>query len=425
MFSRIKSMWGIRELRNRLLFTFAILLVFRAGCSLAVPYVSAAALSAMYNNGTVLDYMNMLSGGALSRCAVFALGVSPYINATIIMQLLTAAFPCLSELKKDADGGKTLERYTKYLSVALAVVMAVGYYFVLRNYGALQYTAGASAVFAAIVIVSTFVAGAQLVVWLGGRIDDHGIGNGVSILIFAGIVSRWDSFTALLGTAWTRVSGGDWWFALVALGVVAFTLLSVYFVVYTNGSEKRIPIQYSGSRGRRGGASFLPLKLVMSGVLPIIFASSILSIPATIGMFVNAAKHPSLYLALMGFNSTNWLYNILYILLIFAFSFFYLEIQVDPVEMANRLRKDGAAIPGVRPGAPTAEKLQRDMHQLAITGSLILSLVALAPIVCSAVTGLQMQLSGTSLLIAVGVVAELMRAVDSYITVRHHRGFLN
>lgn len=426
MFSKMKSIWNMKELRDKLLFTVMILLLFRFGCAMPVPFVSGTALEAMFNNGSMLTYFNMISGGALSQCAVFALGVSPYINASIIMQLLCVAIPKLEQLNKDSEGRKQVENYTRICGLVMAVAMSVGYYFILRNYGALKYMNGAGAVFAAFVIISVFVAGSQLAVWMGGQIDAHGVGNGVSLLIFAGIVSRWSDVYTICATAWSRVQAGAWWYFLVALGVFAFLLASIWYVVYVSGSERRIPVVYSAKKGRsRNVNSYIPLKLVMSGVMPVIFASTMLSIPATIAMFIDAEKHPGLHGALAGFTASNSVvYLLLYVALIFCFNYFYIAIQYDPVTMANNLRNRGGAIRGIRPGKPTSDLISRGMKQVALTGSVALSLIACAPIFMGQVTGMAVQMGGTSLLIVVSVVTELMASVDSYLTVRHHHGFL-
>ena len=426
--SKIKNLWQIKELRTKLLFTISMLLLFRVGCNLAVPFINSTALSVMFTSGNMLTYLNMMSGGALSQCAVFALGVTPYINASIIIQLLTVAIPKLENIKKDTNGQETIEKITRYVAVVLAAIMSIGYYFIIRNYGALHYTSGVSGIFTAIIIVAVFVAGSQMTLWLGNQIDAHGLGNGVSFIIFAGIVSRWSSVYSTVMNIAVKVQAGDWKYAGIGAALVVMFLLMVYFVVYVNGSERRINVNYASQiigRKQHGGAdSFIPLKLIMYGVMPIIFASTILSIPQTISMFVNSANHPGLYKALTGFNSTNWGYCILYPALIFLFNYFYISIQYDPIQMANNLRKNAGTIPGIRPGKPTSDFLQKAMNQLAGTGSLALVLIAMAPIIVGKVTGMSVQLGGTSLLIVVGVATELMTAIDSYVIVRHHKGFL-
>ena len=268
-----------------------------------------------------------------------------------------------------------------------------------------------------------------MTIWLGNKIDEKGIGNGVSLIIFAGIVARWSSVYSAVQNIILNVSAGKWYFIGFGVLLVVFVLASIWFVVYVSGAERRVPIQYAGrTNGRvqyRSQSSFIPLKLIMSGVLPIIFASTILSLPQTIAMFMDATKHPQMVSMMAGFNSSNWIYCVLYIALIFFFNYFYVSIQFDPVEMANNLRKNGGTIPGIRPGKTTSDYMAKAMHQLAGTGSLALALIALAPILLGNTTGLAVQLGGTSLLIVVSVATELMTSMDSYVTVRHHKGFLS
>lgn len=285
--NKLKSIWQIEDLRKKILFTLLLILVFRLGCSIPVPFVSNTALDSMFSNDSIFGYMNMLSGGALSRCAFFALGVSPYINSSIITQLLCVALPSWEALQKETTGKDKLDEYTKRIALAMAAIMSIGYYFVLRNYGALEYTAGKSGFFAAVVIMATFLAGSQLSVWIGGRIDEFGIGNGVSILIFAGIVSRWTDINTIAHNIAVQVESGNWLYSLVGIGMVVAMLFAVWFVSYSDGAERRIPVQYAARKyNARGQASYIPVKLLMSGVMPIIFAGVIMSIPATVDMFI-------------------------------------------------------------------------------------------------------------------------------------------
>lgn len=285
----------------------------------------------------------MLSGGALSRCAFFALGVSPYINSSIITQLLCVALPSWEALQKETTGKDKLDEYTKRIALAMAAIMSIGYYFVLRNYGALEYTAGKSGFFAAVVIMATFLAGSQLSVWIGGRIDEFGIGNGVSILIFAGIVSRWTDINTIAHNIAVQVESGNWLYSLVGIGMVVAMLFAVWFVSYSDGAERRIPVQYAARKyNARGQASYIPVKLLMSGVMPIIFAGVIMSIPATVDMFVDATKHVRLHSVLSVFSSGSWIYYAVYVILIALFNFFYegLSFRVPKmVEAAKKLVK--------------------------------------------------------------------------------------
>ena len=422
---KLQKLWKVEQLRNKLLYTLFILLLFRVGCGLAVPFIRPEVMQSLFNTGNTLDYLNMISGGALSQCAVFALGVSPYINASIIIQLLCNVIPSWEKLKDSGEGQKAFEKYTKILSCVLSLVMSLGYYFILRRQLGLKYTG----FFPAVVIVMTFAAGSSMVVWLANRINQKGIGNGVSLIIFTGIVSRWSDLYATAKSLWMKIQAGQWGFLFVGIALVAFFLLSMYYVVYSNGSERRIPISYAkkrvGNKIHGGNSSYIPLKLMMSGVLPVIFASTILSLPQTIVMFMKPEKHPTLYNALLSFGSRNIIWCVLYGLLIFGFTYFYISIQYDPVKMANDLRVNGGMIPGKRPGKPTSDFLAAAMKQMAGTGAFTLVVIALAPIILGNSLGYTVQMSGTSLLIVVGVAEELVNAVDSELVVRHHRGFLN
>lgn len=425
--SKVKALWSIPELRKKIIFTVALLFLFRFGCAVPVPFINSEMLSTLFSTGNAFDYLNLMSGGALSQCAIFALGVTPYINASIIIQLMSVVIPSWGKARKDTEGQKKIEMYTKILSVILATVLSVGYMLILGRYGALQYNSGFPNIFAGLVIVSCFVAGSQFVLWLGKKIDERGIGNGVSLLIFAGIVARWDSFIAIAQSAVHELQNGQWAVIVTLVLSIVLLLASIWFVVYVSGSERRIPIQYAGRRaGRsqyRSMGSYLPLKLMMSGVLPVIFASTILSIPQTIALFLDAGKHPAMVQGLLAFNSTNWVWCLLYVVFIFFFNYFYVGIQYDAVEMANNLRASGGTIPGRRPGRPTSEFISKAMNQIAGTGSVALTLIAVAPIFAQGIAGIYMPLSGTALLIVVGVATELVAALDSYATVRNHKGF--
>ena len=343
----------------------------------------------------------------------------------IIMQLLCVAIPKWERYAKDDDGKKRIERYTQLCTLILAVVMAVGYYFIARNYGAVKYTAGFAGVLCGVIVVSVFAAGAMTVQWLGTLIDARGIGSGLSMLIFAGIVSRWSGTVSVIRQIAERVAAGQWGYMAVGVFLLAFMLASLLYAVCLNAAEKRIPVQYAGKNGNRGAGSFIPVRLVTGGVMPVIFAGSVLGIPSMISLFVSGEKHPSLYRALTAFARGNWLYILLYAVLIFAFHRFYLAIQFDSTEIATNLRKRGGMIPGVRPGKPTADYLNRAIKGMADSGSLALVLVACLPMLLSKAFGISLQLGGTSLLIVVGVAIELAGQVDSQLTIRHHDGFLD
>ena len=430
MFQTFRNAWKIPELKNRLLFTLAILVVYRLGCAIPVPFVTSSALTQMFSNGNMLTYLDMMSGGALSRCTLFALGVTPYINASIIVQLLTVAIPSLENIAKEPDGQNKLQQITRYAGEIVALIMSLGYYFVVRNMGALKYTSGAAGIFTAVVIIATFTAGAQLITWCGEQIDDKGIGNGVSLLIFASIVSNWSSlYTSVTGLLTQAASGAAAIVIVVMMVMFTAAVLFVFVIIMTN-AERRINIQYAkrvvGRKQMGGQNSYLPLKLNMSGVMPIIFASAMVSIPGTIGSFlqIDPEAHPVWYTFFRTFNYTSWLYIVIYLLLILAFNYFYVAIQYNPVEIANNLRRNNGSIPGFRPGKPTSDFLTRTLNKITLIGAIFLAAVAVLPIILGNLTGLSIQLGGTSLLIVVGVALDTTRALDSFMTMRNHKGFL-
>ena len=310
MFQTFRNAWKIPELRNRLLFTLAILVVYRLGCAIPVPFITGSALSQMFSNGNMLSYLDMMSGGALSRCTLFALGVTPYINASIIVQLLTVAIPSLENIAKEPDGQSKLQQITRYAGGVIALVMSLGYYFVVRNMGALKYTNGAAGIFTAVVIIAAFTAGAQLITWCGEQIDDKGIGNGISLLIFSSIVSNWSSIYTTVTGLLTRAAAGEAKFYILLPLLVVLALVVIVFIIIMTNAERRITIQYAkrvvGRKQMGGQNSYLPLKLNMSGVMPIIFASALVSIPGTIGSFlqIDQAAHPFWYAFFHTFNYT-------------------------------------------------------------------------------------------------------------------------
>lgn len=418
----------VDDVRSKILFTVLCLLVYRLGCGVTIPFVNTTALTAMFGSTSVLDYYNLVSGGALSQCAVFAIGVSAYINASIIIQLLTVAIPKLEEISKDIGGQKQINKITQYVGCGLAVITAVGYFFVMKNYGAMKYTSGISQVVEAITVIALLTAGSQIVIWLGWLIDEKGIGNGISLIIFTGIISRWDAIISLFKNSIAMAQDKGWWYYLMIPGVILFVLAATFYVVFASDAERRVPVQSAGktigSKSSAGQSSYIPLKLIMSGVMPIIFSSTICSLPSLITMFMDYNKHPKLYLALASWNSRNWVYDVVYIALIFAFNLFYIDITFDPIEMANNLRKNGGSIPGIRPGRTTSDYLRKACHSLAGSGAFVLSVIACVPILATAVTGLNMHFGGTSLLIVTGVALEVIDSLNSQLVVRHHKGFL-
>ena len=431
MFDTFRNAWKIPELRKKILFTLMILVIFRLGCAISVPYVNVDALELFRQyggSGNMLDYLNMMSGGALSQCAIFALSVSPYINASIIIQLLTVAIPALERLSKEGEEGRRkLTRITRYTGAGIGVAMSIGYYMVLRSWGVLAYNTGWQAWFSAVVIVLSFAAGSQLLTWMGEQIDAKGIGNGVSLLIFVGIISRWSdvigSVQALLAEA---ADGKPQYYVYLPIIAILAIAAVVFVVILTNG-ERRIPVQYAkrvvGRKMYGGQASHIPIKVNMSGVMPVIFASTLCSIPNMIGSLLQVES--SFWVAFFNvFNYNSLLYAVIYLLLILAFNYFYVAIQYNPVEIANNLRKNNGAIPGIRPGKPTSDFITKSLSKITLIGAVFLGIVAVLPIILGNVTGVSIQLGGTSLLIVVGVALDTGRSMESYMLMRHHKGFL-
>ena len=431
MFDTFRNAWKIPELRKKILFTLMILVIFRLGCAISVPYVNVDALELFRQyggSGNMLDYLNMMSGGALSQCAIFALSVSPYINASIIIQLLTVAIPALERLSKEGEEGRRkLTRITRYTGAGIGVAMSIGYYMVLRSWGVLTYNTGWEAWFSAVVIVLSFAAGSQLLTWMGEQIDDKGIGNGVSLLIFVGIISRWSDLIGSLRALLAEAADGKPQYYVYIPVIAILAIAAVVFVVILTNGERRIPVQYAkrvvGRKMYGGQASHIPIKVNMSGVMPVIFASTLCSIPNMIGSLLQVKS--SFWVAFFEvFNYNSVLYAVIYLLLILAFNYFYVAIQYNPVEIANNLRKNNGAIPGIRPGKPTSDFITKSLSKITLIGAVFLGIVAVMPIVLGNLTGVSIQLGGTSLLIVVGVALDTGRSMESYMLMRHHKGFL-
>ena len=431
MFETFRNAWKTEDLRKRLLYTLLILILFRLGCAIPVPYITSSALESMFTTGSMLTYLNMMSGGAMSRCTIFALGVQPYINATIIIQLLCVAIPYLENLSKEGEEGRQkLTKISNYTGAAIALLLSIAYYFIIRRMGALKYTDGFAGIFSGIVIVACFTAGAQFVTWMGNQIDAKGIGNGLSLMIFAGIVADWSRVGSSFQDMLTRAQAGASGYYIMIPAMVILAIVAVIFVVILTNAERRITIQYAkrvvGRKQMGGQNSYLPLKLNMSGVMPIIFASALVSIPGTIGSFlqIDQQAHPVWYAFFHTFNYTSWLYVVIYLLLILAFNYFYVAIQYNPVEIANNLRRNNGSIPGFRPGKPTSDFITRTLNKITLIGAIFLAAVAVLPIILGNLTGMSIQLGGTSLLIVVGVALDTTRSLDSFMTMRNHKGFL-
>lgn len=434
MFDTFKNAWKIEDLRKRILFTLLVLVIFRLGCAVPVPFVNTALLQTVASSsGNLIGYINMLSGGAFSRAMLFALGVSPYINSSIIIQLLTVVIPALERLSKEGeDGRKKIQRITRYVGAGIALGLSVAYYFLLRNWGVLVYTEGASAVFSAVVMIFAFTAGSMFVQWMGEQIDVKGIGNGISILIFAGIISSWSSlFTSVKYYFGLAMDGESKYFIFMPL-ILVLALVVLVLIVILNAAERRIPVQYAkrvvGRKMYGGQNSHIPIKVNMSGVLPIIFASMLAMIPTTIAQFFpnlyNASVHPVWSAILSAFSPSSWAYAVIYFVLIIAFNYFYVAIQYNPVEIANNLRNNSGTVPGYRPGKPTSDFITKVLGKITFIGAMFLGIVAIFPIALTAITGMDIALGGTSLLIVVGVALDTSRSLESYMLMRHHKGFL-
>jgi len=432
MFESLKQIFKQRDLRSRLIYTFVMLVLFRLGCALTVPFLDASALQAMTGStGTsdFLSYLNVLTGGALADASIFGLSITPYINASIIIQLLTIAIPALERMAKEGnDGQKKIQKITRFTTLGLAVAMSVMYYFVLRNQkGVLLYYSGFSGVLSAIVICASFVAGTMLVVWMGDQITENGVGNGISMILFAGILSRGPDAFMMLWAWWQLGAEQPKYYFLVPIIIIVFAAM-IAFIVFMTNAERRVPVTYAkrivGRRQYGGQSTYIPIKVNMVGVLPVIFAMSFMSLPSMIESFVTPAPGGfwEKFFALFHYN--NVIYGVLYFLLILAFNYFYTAIQFNPVEIANSIRKNNGAIPGIRPGKPTVDYFSKIISKITLLGALFLGIIAVFPIVFSAITNTNVSLGGTSILIVVGVALETVRSLESQITMRHHKGFL-
>jgi len=425
-----KNAWKIDDLRKKIIYTLIVLVIYRLGCAIAVPFIRPSALSDMIaaDNGNMLGYLNLMSGGAFANATLFALGVMPYINSSIIITLLTVAIPYLEQLSKEGEEGrKKIAKITRYVAVLIAFILSVGYYFVLKRENALMYTEGLTGFFAAVVIIATFIAGAMLVMWMGEQIDKKGIGNGVSLIIFTGIISRLSvTATKFIYMIQEAMAGKTINFVLVPLFLV-FAVLVIAFAVVLHHAERRIPVQYAkrvvGRKMMGGQNTHLPIKVNMSGVMPVIFASSIMSLPGTIRAFFNIEGEFANKL-LDVFNYNGFVYALGYVLLIIMFNYFYVSMQYNPVEIANNLRKNNGVIPGFRPGKNTQDFIAKVISKLTFIGALFLVVVAVLPIITGNLTNTGIQLGGTSILIVVGVALEVAQQLEAQMLTRHHKGFL-
>ena len=442
MFQTLRNAWSVPEIRKKFLYTLMMIIVFRLGSAITVPFLDMASVQSWMEtnatDGNFMEYLNILTGGALSKATFFSLSITPYINSSIIIQLLTYALPPLERLQEEGEEGrKVLNKITAYLALALSLFMSIAYYLTMRNsMSAVTYTTGAEGWFAAIVIVASFTAGASLVVWMGNRINDKGIGNGISMILFAGIVARFPTDVGTLVTL-TKTDPAKYFF--VSLAVAVGFVLMIGFIVFMNEAERRIPIQYAkrvvGRKQFGGQNTHIPIKVCMSGVMPIIFAMAFMSLPSTISLFIkpidaitdDTAWYQNFYYHFVNFfKTTSWGYALLYLVLIIAFNYFYVAMQYNPIEIANQLRQNNGGIPGIRPGKPTSDYIQRVLSKITLVGAIFLGIIAILPIALAwfdpALQSLSM--GGTSILIVVSVALETVRTLESQMMMRHHKGFL-
>ena len=428
MFKTIVNAWKTVDLRKKILFTVLIVLLYRVGTAIPVPFLNAQVLSSslLSSQGSLFQYLNILSGGAMSQATLFALGVSPYITASIVIQLLTIAIPYLERISKEGEEGqKKLNQLTRIATVVLGLVTSFGYYKLLENNNAITN----KGVFPAFVIILSYCAGSSLVMWLAEKINENGIGNGISIILFANIVSRLPSMIHNLWSAY--LTSGNAGKIILGIGVIIVSLAATALIVFITDSERRLPIQYAkkvvGRKMYGGQSSTLPLKVNMTGVMPMIFANSIVSIPATIQMFVNP-KQGSFWAGFFNlFGTDGWLYAALTAILIVAFAYFYVTISFNPIEVANNLKKNGGFIPGIRPGKPTSDYITKVLSRITLIGALFLVVIAVVPLVANIISGAKLSslaFTGSSNIIVVGVVLETAREIESQMTMRHYKGFL-
>ena len=421
MFATLANAWKIEELRKKIIFTLLILLIYRIGNAIPVPFIDTALMAQYFEanlSNTILGFYNTMAGNAFSQASVLALGIQPYINSSIIIQLLTIAIPALERMAKEEgeEGKKKIERITRYTTVALGVLLGIGYYTIVKNSNML--VADATGFLPALVIVLAFTAGSSVVMWMGEQITEFGISNGISMILFANIISSLPDTLVVLFTM-------KWWMAILVTVIMA---LLVLFIVFINDAERRIPVQYAkrvvGRKVYGGQNTNLPIKVAMSGVMPVIFAQSIASLPATICAFTGKTSG---WWYENVFSNTSWIYTVCYGLLIFFFSWFYSTIQYDPVEISNNMKKNGGFIPGFRPGKPTADFIRKVINKIVVFGAVYLAVVALLPIIGgNLMTDVRnLAIGGTSVIIVVGVALETVKALEAQMLMRHYKGFLD
>lgn len=445
MFQTLKNAWKVADLRKKILFTLMIILLYRIGANIFVPFVNIDMIGTIAdrNSNTIFQFVSLLSGDAFSKATLFALSVTPYITSSIVMQLLTIAIPALENLSKQGDEGrKKIASITRWVTVALALITAYGYVTLLNSYGVthLVQQSGASYVkiadkgmyyFGMIVMIACFCAGAAMIMWLAEKINDHGIGNGISIILFANIVSRGSAIVQgliAMVTGRTGVSGKIIGVLLVILSV-ALSVAAIGFIVWFTNSERRIPIQYAkrvvGRKMYGGQSSNLPLKLNMAGVMPVIFASSIVSILPTVAGFFPGSGFAKFVDDYLSYKSP--IYIVAFIVLIFLFSYFYIMISFNPVEVANNIRSNGGSIPGIRPGKPTSDYIKKILNRITLLGAVFLAVISGVPLIVNVFASdfSSLAFGGTSLLIVVGVALETIHEIEAQLTMRNYKGFLD
>ncbi|MCI8910904.1 MAG: preprotein translocase subunit SecY [Oscillibacter sp.] len=465
MIQTIRKAWGIPELRKKIIFTLLILLIFRIGNAITVPYINKDALQVQLSTmgSTYFGLLNTMSGGAFSMATVFALSIQPYINSSIIIQLLTVAIPALERLAKDGgeEGKKKIQSITRYTTVAIAILQSVGYYMMMQRYNLLE--TGATGIWPAIVIVVTLIAGSSFVMWMGEQVTEFGVGNGISIILFGGILARVPSMISGMidgVRTWSGMNAGTvsydalvsqyqsagypaetaqqqaqavvdsaiapWGIALLVVGILAL----IVFIVFINDAERRIPVQYAKRQvGRKmygGQSSNLPMKVNMSGVLPIIFAQSIATLPITVWSFIGVPEQgTTAYSIYSAIDSQSFIYMVVYFVMIIGFSYFYSSIQFNPVEIANNLKKQGGFIPGFRPGKPTIDFIKKVLNKITLFGAIYLGIVAICPLIAGKIIGnSSVAIGGTSVIIVVGVALETVKALETQMLMRQYKGFL-
>lgn len=427
MFQTMRNAWKIADIRKKIISTIFLLVIFRLGSCIPVPLLDATQFSALFSGSeSLFGFIDVMSGGALQNCTIFAMGITPYINASIIMQLLCVAIPALERMQKEGeDGRKKIAQIQRYGTIVLALIQGIGLFFLLRNYGAVAL--GVNTVWAAVVIIATFCAGTAFLMWLGEQITEKGVGNGISLIIFAGIVSRVPS---MVKSVYTYMQGGTQYiFGAIALVILALVVIGL--VVFMNEAERRIPVQYAkrvvGRKMYGGQSTHIPIKVASAGVIPIIFAMSIMAFPGTIASFFGRTAGDGGFWGgfLTIFSPDSWVYGILYFVLILFFTYFYTAIQFNPVEMANNMKKSGGFIPGIRAGRPTSDYITKVLSKLTLAGAIFLGFIAVLPIFMNMVLHIQnFAIGGTSLLIVVGVALETVKQLESQMLMRHYKGFL-